>query len=484
MGIHTLAGHHGVAVVQTGVQVFREVLIRAWQRHATDESEYQRWANFHVLYMAVTGILWGATMFLFAHPDEPITVALTLCCIFGVTSGSVASQAYNPPSLYAMLLPTFAAVVIRLFATGSFAYILLALASAGFSVMMSRFCRAQFGEIAEGIRIRFENVKLVEALTVEKAEAENARQQAESASLAKSQFLAAASHDLRQPLYALSLFSSSLGTLQLDNEGRTVVGNIQESVSAMESLFVGLLDVSRLDAGVVKPQFAPVSVDALFDRLSQYFRPVALERGLDLRFRSDGEWVKSDVTLLEQVLSNLVSNTLRCTIRGGVLIAARRRGEEVSFEVWDTGIGISQADRQRIFDEFVQLGNPERDRRKGLGLGLSIAQRSAALLGSDIKLRSRPGEGSCFAITQPSTETLRAEAAIGVPALPDSADFVRSSDLPVLIVDDEKDVRIALGDLLARWNVQFELAQRKWRPLWAGARRPSFARLAQWPRSH
>ena len=112
---------------------------------------------------------------------------------------------------------------------------------------------------------------------------------------------------------------------------------------------------------------APVAVDALFDRLSQYFRPIATARGLDLRFRSDGEWVPSDAALLEQVLGNLVANALRCTTRGGVLVAARRRDGAVRFEVWDTGIGIAAADLQRIFDEFVQLGNAERDRRKGWG---------------------------------------------------------------------------------------------------------------------
>ena len=172
-----------------------------------------------------------------------------------------------------------------------------------------------------------------------------------------------------------------------------MVDNIQDSIAAMESLFVGLLDVSRLDAGVVKPRLAAVSVDALFDRLSQYFHPIAVERGLDLRFRSDGEWVTSDVTLIEQVLSNLVSNALRCTPKGGVLIAARTRGRHVRLEVWDTGIGIGEADLQRIFEEFVQLDNPERDRRKGLGLGLSIAQRSAALIGGTVHADRRvPGE--------------------------------------------------------------------------------------------
>lgn len=445
----------GWAIVQTFTQLFRELLVRAWRSRVPPEAEYERWATVHVVYMFFTGIVWGATIFLFAHPEEPTTVALTLCCLFGISSGSVASQAPNPPSLYAMIAPIFVAVVVRLFATGDFAYILLALASAGFSMMMARFCRDQSLTIASSIRIRFENSALLEQLTIEKAAADKARQAAESASLAKSQFIAAASHDLRQPLYALSLFSASLSSLKLDADGHTVVSNIQESIAAMESLFVGLLDVSRLDAGVVKPRFEPVSVDSLFDRLSQYFHPVAIERGLDLRFRSDGEWVTSDVTLLEQVLSNLVSNALRCTRRGAVLMAARRRGGNIQFEVWDTGIGIEESDRQRIFEEFVQLDNPERDRRKGLGLGLSIAQRSALLIGGPIALSSQFGRGSRFVMTQPSAKPpapLAAGPGIGAAAL------ALPGDLPLLIVDDDRDVRNALSDLLSRWSVRFETA--------------------------
>jgi signal transduction histidine kinase len=446
-------------VLQTITQLLREVLVREWRRRNPPEAEYERWARLHVVFMALTGVMWGATIFLFGHPEQPITIALTLCCLYGVASGSVASQAPNPPSLYAMIGPIFVGVLAWTLATGELGYILVGLASAGYAMMMARFCRAQTLTIEDGIRIRFENLALVEALTVEKAAAEQARHQAESASLAKSQFLAAASHDLRQPLYALSLFSASLGALKLDDDGRKVVHSIQDSIATMESLFVGLLDVSRLDAGVVQPRLAPVSVDALFDRLSQYFHPIAVERGLELRLRCDGEWVVSDVTLLEQVLSNLVSNALRCTQNGGVLIAARQRGADVRFEVWDTGIGIDAADRQRIFQEFVQLDNPERDRRKGLGLGLSIAQRSVALIGGEITLRSRVGRGSRFSFSQPATAQPAPQSAVAAePAAWNGAKMPVRGDLPILVVDDDREVRAALADLLTRWGVRFDCA--------------------------
>ena len=317
--------------------------------------------------MVVTGSLWGSTIYLFAHPDQPITVALTMCCLYSIGAGSVPANAYNPPGLYAIVGFMFAPIVVRLISTGKLEYILLGVASGLYAVAMYGMCRVQARTLDEGFRIRFENAALLAALKVQTAEAQSARQNAELASLAKSQFLAAASHDLRQPLYALSLFSASLCELKLGAEGQAVVANIQDSIGTMEQLFEGLLDLSKLEAGVVQPRLGPVSVDALFDRVSQYFRPIATDRGLDLRFRSDGEWVISDATLLEQVLGNLLSNALRYTVRGGVLMAARRRPSTIRLEVWDTGAGIAPGDLQRIFDEFVQVGNAERDRRMGLG---------------------------------------------------------------------------------------------------------------------
>ena len=444
-------------VAQVAVQLLRAVLLRAFRRRAPPDGELLRWARLYLGHQALVGLLWGATIFLFFHPEEPITLALVLCCLYSIAAGGVPAQAYYPPSLYTLVGVLFGMVLLRLLATGTFGYIMVGIASALYAVTMAGFCRVQSGAVAEGFRIRFENRALVDALTEQKAAADEARHKAELASLAKSQFLAAASHDLRQPLYALSLFSASLDELRLDAEGKAVVGNIQDSIAVMESLFDGLLDVSKLEAGVVRPRLAAVSADAMFDRLSQVFRPIALERGLDLRFRSNGEWVRSDSALLEQVLSNFVSNALRCTPKGGILVAARTRGDDVLFEVWDTGTGISDEDRERIFDEFVQLGNPERDRRKGLGLGLSIARRAAALIDGQISLASRPGLGSRFGLAQPRGTALLATGASNDAALANNvATIARSHDLPVLLVDDDRDVRAALGDLLGRWGVHYE----------------------------
>jgi signal transduction histidine kinase/CheY-like chemotaxis protein len=434
-------------------QGLRLALKYAFLRSKPSDEAVLGWARLYALNAGLIGITWATSFVLFAHPAQPITVALSLSCLYSIASGSTPSHAYYPPSLYAMVLPIFAVVLTGLLATGQWGYILLGVASSLYGVTMAGFCRTQARTIDDGLRIRFENRSLVDALTVQKAEAEGARRQAELASLAKSQFLAAASHDLRQPLYALNLFSASLDTLKLDADGRAVVGKIQDSVQVMESLFVGMLDLSKLEAGVVQPQLKPVSVDSLFDRLSQYFRPVAMERGLDLRFHSADEWVTSDEVLIEQVTSNLVSNALRCTKAGGVLVAARPRAGTVRLEVWDTGIGIGPANIQKIFDEFVQLDNPERDRRKGLGLGLSIAKRSAALIGGAIEVRSRPGKGSRFAFTQPAAASGSVHPVIQSATPRAVCTVARDVDLPLLVVEDDDDVRGAIGQLFSRWGV-------------------------------
>jgi signal transduction histidine kinase/CheY-like chemotaxis protein len=446
------------AGVQLMTQLGREGLIRAWRRRARTDSETARWARLYTGYMVITGSLWGSTIYLFAHPGEPITVALTMCCLYAVAAGSVPANAYNPPGVFALVGCMFAPIVVRLLATGRLEYVLLGLASGLYAVAMFGMCKTQARTLEEGFRIRFENRALVDALRDQTAQANDARRGAELASLAKSQFLAAASHDLRQPLYALSLFSASLDALKLDEGGRAVVANIQDSIGAMESLFDGLLDFSKLEAGAITPRFSAIPVDDLFDRLCQYFHPIALASGLDLRFRSDGEFVRSDAALLEQVLGNLISNALRYTPRGGVLVAARRRGGEVRFEVWDTGIGIPAAALRRIFDEFVQVGNAERDRRHGLGLGLSIARRSGALIGATIDVASRPGRGSRFGFCQPGAE-LAPPGPAAAQVAPGAAEALAwDRDLPVLVVDDDHAVRLALADLLGRWGIAFDIA--------------------------
>ena len=438
--------------VQLSTQMLRLWLVARYRRIPPEDDgrRLERAASLNSLYMLIAGGVWGSTAFLFLDPHQPITVALTLCGLYGISGGSVPGNAYNPQGLFAFIGAIFGMVMLRMLLIGEYAYTVLGIASLGYSGILVMFCRVQNRELEDGFAIRFENRRLLAALEVEKADAEAARARAEKANLAKSQLLAAASHDLRQPLHALSLFSGSLHSLALDDEAKDVAARIQSSVAAMEKLFNGLLDISRLEAGVVQSHREAVSCQDLFDRLAGYFDALAEQQALELRFRDTDFWVDADPTLSEQICVNLLANALRYTRKGGVLVAARRRGTRISIEVSDTGIGIAQSDQARIFDEFVQIGNPERDRSKGLGLGLAIAQRLAAILGSRIEIASVEGRGSRFSFSLPQAEPAPATLVVDAP------DMMRG--LRLLLIDDDEMVREGTGLLLRQWGVDAAMA--------------------------
>jgi PAS domain S-box-containing protein len=228
--------------------------------------------------------------------------------------------------------------------------------------------------------------------------------QAEQATNARTRFFAAASHDLRQPLHAISLYLPLLLKRMEKSENREMLGAIQNSCNAMRSLLDSLLDISRLDAGVIEPENSAIPLLEIFDQLGMEFAPQASTKGLELRVVPADYWVRSDPALLERVLRNLLTNAIRYTAKGKILLGARRTGSSVRIEVWDTGIGIDHDTLDHIFEEFYQADNPERDRSRGLGLGLAIIERLATLLEHKLGVRSWPGKGSVFDITLPLTE--------------------------------------------------------------------------------
>ncbi len=440
-------------VAQAAVQLYRFWIYRHYRVEGLTLANAPIWARRHREFMLVAGLVWGSSVFLFLRSDMPITVALTMCGLYAIAGGSVPANAYHPPGIYRLVGAIFGAVMLRMIMLGELPYLELGVASVVFALMMAAFCRVQYRILVRGFGIQFENAALVEELRAQKTAAEEERHKAEQASLAKSQFLAAASHDLRQPLHALGLFSATLRSLKLDEDGREVVARIHDNIGALETLFDALLDISRLDAGVVRARAESVAISDLFGRLAKYFEAPAQEKSLDLRFAPRNGCVLADPVLLERILANLIANAIRYTEAGGVLVACRRHGtDRLRLEVWDTGIGIPPDAQARIFEEFVQLGNPERDRRKGLGLGLAIAQRTAALLGSAITLESRPGRGSVFRLELPLTE-----AAAALPALPSEDALDRIEGLKILIIDDELSIRQALQHLLADWRAEADL---------------------------
>ncbi|MES2365584.1 MAG: ATP-binding protein [Pseudomonadota bacterium] len=290
-------------------------------------------------------------------------------------------------------------------------------------------------------------------LRIQEATAALAEQKdaAEHANIAKSKFLAAASHDLRQPIHALGLFLAALKETLHEPEQLRILANIEASVAAMEGLFNSLLDISRLDAGVLEVHERVFPVNRVLDRIRTEFTQQAETKGLKLLVVSSRALLLTDPMLLQRVLFNLVSNALRYTDSGGVVVGCRRRDSRVLIEVWDSGRGIPE-DRQRdIFEEFVQLHNPERARGNGLGLGLAIVERVTRLLSCPLSLRSRPQLGSVFTVSVaqslPGTE---------IEDLRDPGRRTLSGQMQGLavVIDDDEEILAAMRSLLTGWGLR------------------------------
>ena len=297
---------------------------------------------------------------------------------------------------------------------------------------------------------RDEMEQRVASVTAELRERKN---EAEEATQAKSRFLAAASHDLRQPTHALGMFVARLSQSHLDAQTRSLVGSVEASVHAMQDLLDDLLDLSRLDAGAVHADVTAVELQAVFDNVRTALEPVAQERGLRLRIRNSPLWAQTDAVLLQRVLMNLVHNALRYTTKGTVLMACRTQngGRDLRVEVSDSGIGISPDHQAEIFKEFYQVGNIGRDRSRGLGLGLNIVERSVALLGHKLELRSALGCGTRFSIVMPKTSALERRSS-GAHVVVDPPATAALIGIEVLVLEDDDFARDALSSLLHSWG--------------------------------
>ena len=272
--------------------------------------------------------------------------------------------------------------------------------------------------------------------------------QLELANLAKTRFLAAASHDLRQPLHALGLLVAQLDADTGRAERRRIVARVGTAVSAMNDLFNALLDISKLDAGAVAPDVSAFAIEPMLHRIESMFASDIREKSLRLRVVASDAWVRSDRVLLERILLNLVSNAVRYTERGGIIIGCRRRGDALRIEVWDTGIGIPEDQRQNIFGEFYQIADA-RAGRVGLGLGLAIVDRLCRLLGHPLQVTSTAGKGSQFSITVPQAPAQAEPAENPNPLQGLLQPFAGKL---VVIIDDDRLVLDGMGGLLRGWG--------------------------------
>ncbi|MEZ5899017.1 MAG: hybrid sensor histidine kinase/response regulator [Hyphomicrobiaceae bacterium] len=308
------------------------------------------------------------------------------------------------------------------------------------------------------IRARTEELK--SALSkLEKAneELKSARDAAERANRTKTRFFTAVGHDLLQPLHAARLSLGELADAQEQIANQRLAANVSTSLSAIEDLLTSILDLSKLEAGVLVPAVQPIALNALFEQLISNVQPIARKKGLLVSSRSAPQTVASDPLMLRRILQNLLANAMNYTQKGGLLLAARMRGDHVRIEVWDTGPGISPQERERIFEEFQRGVASERSGGTGFGLGLSIVKRMSEALNHPLELCSREGHGTRFSICVPTTDaalpTLNPGRNINGPA------SYGRMEIPVIVIDNDLAVLEAMQSLLSRWGADVRLAR-------------------------
>jgi len=439
-----------------GLWVVRLVLARAFRRAVHRHTEATPWARWHRRWNVLTlasGSMWGLTGWLFyANDGIQQTGVLVLVYTFCV---AVIPVLANQPRVYvAYVVLCIGPLLVRI-ATGNDAYsyqlagVLLVIVT--LTTAIARNYRQALQRVIE-LKVRADD--LLDQLRVEKKAAEEARYAAEVANRAKTQFFTAASHDLRQPLHAMGLFAEALRQRTHEPEVAQLVVSINASVDALEGLFSELLDITRIDSGGVEVQAQGFEMADILRKIRLHFEPTAFEKGLALRLRGGARVVHADPLLVERIVRNLVSNAIRYTNDGSVLVACRARGDKVWVQVWDTGLGIRQEEQAKVFEEFYQVPNVAAvapDQRKGLGLGLAIVKRLADLMGAPISMRSVPGKGTVFTLVLPVGVKPRPQA----QPLPGKGPVgLTLAGRLIIVVEDEPAVRAGVEVLLQGWGAQ------------------------------
>jgi signal transduction histidine kinase/CheY-like chemotaxis protein len=424
------------------VVVARFVLAGWAGRTGVTAANYRTLASLSVVGSGLMGLAWGvlAANALLLGSSYPAGGLLAILIFITGTTFQASSATNHWPAFIANVACLSTPLVVaglvqdsdRYPAFGAFVLVYL-----GAMVVVAR--HTQKGA-ADAYARRHENERLLVDLQRQKADVDTAH-------AAKTAFLAAASHDLRQPMHAITLLVEHLADRVHEPELRRTVGSIRSSVETMAALLNSLLDISRFDAGAIKPERRHLRIGDLLERLVAGHAELAASRGLELRLVRSRAVIESDSALLYRIIANFTSNALRYTERGTVLVGCRRRRTGLEIQVWDTGPGIPADRHQDVFREFVQLGNPHRDREQGLGLGLAIVDRTARLLGHPVGLRSAVSEGSMFSVTVPfgNPELVSAGHAPVEPA-------GTLEGVVAMIVDDERDVRSAMATLLESWG--------------------------------
>jgi len=421
--------------------------------------DWLAWRRIWNITTIVSGALWGLTPWIFYGRGNAIQQTGLIIVIYSYCIAAVPVLSNQPRVYFGFASLCFIPMILRIASEGDVYSLQLAgelLLIVSLTTLLARSYRQALQRVTE---LKLQADGLLAQLRVEKRladvarqEAEAARHDAEVANRAKTQFFAAASHDLRQPLHAMGLFAEALRQRVHEPAVAQLVNSINESVDALEGLFSELLDITRIDSGGVEVRSEDFELGDILRKVRLHFEPTAFEKGLSLRLRGGRCAVRADPLLVERMVRNLVANAIRYTEDGSVLVSCRRRAGRVLLEIWDTGVGIAESDCSRVFEEFYQV---QRDReasaeqRKGLGLGLAIVMRLARLMDTPLSLRSSVGRGSVFSITLPLGTTPRT---MPTPQMHKGPVDITLAGRLVVIVEDEPAVREGLAVLLAGWG--------------------------------
>ena len=431
------------------VMVYLATIMRSYyihRYHLTPEFRSpDHWGKLQTGYSALAGLGWGIG-FTLMMPSLPPEYQLFILTVSAVSSASSVSEGFSyvwPSRVF--LIATLVPLMIWLATVGDQLHTILFVLLLIFLPMSLWLSFTRNHIFAHAVELRLHNELLIKELIQQ-------RDLVEQASRDKTRFLASASHDLRQPLSALVLFLDLLGAdRQLSSQSQSMVVRAHQAANSLSGLLMTLLDISKLDASIVKPNRCSFAVQLLFKELENEFLPIAQNKGIQLSFVFSSALIDSDPVLLGQILRNLISNALRYTDSGRIVVGCRHKRDMMSIEVHDTGIGIASDQHQAIFREFYQIGNKERDRQKGLGLGLAIVKRTVELLGHGISLHSHPGKGSCFAVIVPMAQDLMNEGTLPFRAESVQAEF-NTRGQRIAIIENKEDIRIGMQNVLQSWG--------------------------------
>ncbi|MBL4775555.1 MAG: hybrid sensor histidine kinase/response regulator [Mariprofundus sp.] len=419
----------------------RALLLRRFAQTAPGADEIQRWGWMYTAGVCASSLLWGALPWLVFDTASTFNTLFILLLLSGIIAGALGLNSLFLPSYFFCAIPIGILMCARLaIETNDFQLFTIPLIL--FVVIFLFFAIKYHRLMYQSIHRQFENTDLIHRMELKNKEVEKAN-------MAKTRFLAAASHDLRQPHQAVGLFIESLVCLEHNPEKQMILGKTQLAYRSMSALLDQLLDISKLDTGVVNPEIATIRLQPLLQSIYLEHTAIAEQKGLSLRLRPTPAIVRTDPAMLKRMIGNLLSNAVSYTSEGGVLLGVRRHAGVWRIQVWDTGCGIPANQIESIFDEFTQLHNPERDRKKGLGLGLAIVKRMEHLINAPVSVHSRFGKGSLFAIDlEPGSES-----AVVADAAAYQQD-VSLSDKTLVVIDDDKIVRESLQTLLIAWGCQ------------------------------